>query len=200
MHRHLLPATCLATLLTALAPLQAHAQSSPQPGTEQLLRPQTKAYVLGHQARQPSTGSIEEYVPKGQSVQDWTEMLTVQDMPGSAHVAPRTFLDVMAQGWMGACPDGSVTLLREAVENGYPVAVMQMTCPNNPGTGKPEYTWMKGIQGGQRFHLVQKAFRFTPEREQLIPWVKYLSAVVVCDPKDSAHACPVVEAVIPGAG
>lgn len=190
MPRTLPLAGCLATLLSMLA--TAHAQeAATAASSEVLLRPTTADYVQGYEATQPGSGNrILEFVPKGQDVQHWTELLTVQQFRDSAHVPPREFLDIIGKGWMQACPEASVTLILEDVENGYPIAVAQMICPNNAQTGKPEYTWLKGIQGQASLYVVQKAFRFVPDREQMTTWVRYLGQVKVCNEKDAQHPCP----------
>ncbi|HCV96366.1 hypothetical protein D3C87_304990 [compost metagenome] len=190
MLRPLAPILCLAILVSTLAP--AHAQPAADvAATEVLLRPTAADYVQGYEATQPDSGNrILEFVPNGQDVRSWTELLTVQQFRDSAHVPPREFLDIMGKGWMQACPDAHVTLIHEDVENGYPIAVAQMICPRNPQTGKPEYTWVKGIQGQGSLYVVQKAFRFVPEREQVTTWVRYLGQVKACNEKGDQHPCP----------
>ena len=37
------------------------------------------------------------------------------------------------------------------------------------------------MQGNDSFYVVQKAFKFTPNKEQIVRWVEYLKAVRVCD-------------------
>ncbi len=38
------------------------------------------------------------------------------------------------------------------MENGYPVAVWYLYCPLNKMTGKPEFTYFKGMSGAQGFY------------------------------------------------
>ncbi|MEG2804999.1 hypothetical protein [Stenotrophomonas sp.] len=188
MTRRFILATALAVMVSPLASAQPAAPAS---GSELLLRPNVEGYVQGYQATDPNNGNrIFEYVLEGQTVQDWTEMLTLQDFPASANVAPRAYFGTLGDFWLKSCPAGDVTVIHEAEENGYPVAVVQMICPNNPGTGKPEYAWMKGIQSGKSMYVVQKAFRFVPDREQITTWVRYLQKVTLCDEVGSKHPCP----------
>jgi len=177
-------APLLASLLFAPA---AFAQSS---GSEQLLRPQAPGYVKAFENTEADGARLWEYVPTGENVQQWTEMLTVTASRPGVHATPREFLGFIERGWKGACPDGVSSWIREGQENGYPFALLMLTCPNNPASGKPEYTWFKGMQGADHFYVVQKAYRFAPEPEQVVPWVQYLSKVQLCDEQGSAHPCP----------
>ena len=77
-----------------------------------------------------------------------------------------------------------------SVENGYPSLLWILECPKNPATGKPELTWIKGVQGNDSFYVVQKAFKFTPSKEQITRWIGYLKGVMVCDSRIADRACP----------
>ena len=46
------------------------------------------------------------------------------------------------------------------------------------------------MQGNDSFYVVQKAFKFTPNKEQITRWVEYLKAVRVCDLRLAERACP----------
>ena len=78
----------------------------------------------------------------------------------------------------------------DATENGYPTLVWLLSCPKNPGPGKPEITWFKAVQGNDSFYLVQKAFKFEPSKEQITRWMGYLRKVSVCDSRIADRACP----------
>ncbi|MGE6334378.1 hypothetical protein, partial [Stenotrophomonas sp. NPDC077659] len=157
--------------------------------SEQVLMPRFDGYVKAFEASDPQTGHITEFVPKGQTVEAWTDMVTVNIAPNSAWVSPRDFLGSMEAGWRGACPDAEVNWLREGVELGRQMAVLMLSCPLNPGTGKPETAWVKGIQGEQGFYTVQKAFRTEVKEADVVTWVKWLSGVALCG-GDEGPACP----------
>ncbi|WP_241772679.1 hypothetical protein [Stenotrophomonas pictorum] len=178
----------IASLLASL--LVVPAALAQRTGTEQLLRPQVPGYVKAFENTEADGARLWEYVPTGQTVQQWTEMLTVTASRPGLQATPHEFLGFIERGWKGACPGGESRWIREGEENGYPFALLMLTCPNNPASGKPEYTWFKGIQGADRFYVVQKAYRFAPEREQVVSWVQYLSKVQLCDTQSAAHPCP----------
>jgi hypothetical protein len=112
---------------------------------ENLLVRVPDGYKVDHQARNDKQ-IINEMVPNTESVTNWTELVTVQIFLGSK-VTLQQMQDSIAQGWMKACPQGLRVPIVEATENGYPVSVWQLSCPNNAQTGKPE---MDLVQGAAR--------------------------------------------------
>jgi hypothetical protein len=156
---------------------------------ENLLAPAPPGYKVGSHDRK-GVLQITEWVPANQTVENWTEMLTVQVFYG-LKAAPEQFMHQLEQRWRGACPGaGDAQPVAGGVENGYPSLVWILECPKNPATGKMELTWFKGVQGNDSFYLVQKAFRFTPSKAQITRWVGYLKGVVVCDSRIADRACP----------
>ena len=155
---------------------------------ENLLVGVPDGYKIDHQAHN-DTQIINEMVPQAESVKTWTEMVTVQiffGLKGSLQEAQ----DYIADGWLKACPQGLRVPIVETTENGYPVSLWQLSCPNNPQTGKPEWTWFKALRGNDSLYLVQKAFRFEPSNDQITTWIRYLKSVAVCDSRLPERACP----------
>jgi hypothetical protein len=132
---------------------------------------------------------MSEMVPSNETVDHWTEMVTVQIFHG-LKAEPEKFRTLLQERWSAACPGASGAEVTSTVENGYPVLVWLLDCPKNPGTGKPELTWFKAIAGNDSFYLVQKAFKFDPTKEQVGTWMHYLKTVEVCDTRIPARACP----------
>lgn len=156
---------------------------------ENLLAALPDGYKIGFQQK---TGSaqITEMVPASETVEGWTEMVTVQVFNGMTGVTPDQFRARMVQMWTGACANAVAGPATQAVENGYQIAFWMMSCPVNNETGKPETTWFKAIQGRHSFYVVQKAFKFDPSKDQIVQWTRYLKAVAVCDTRLKARACP----------
>ena len=135
---------------------------------------------------------IQEWVPKGETVNDWSQMLTltVQDMP---NLDPVEFFNHMADGWEEACPEYGAMLLHEGLENNYPVAVWFLKCPNNPMTSKPEFTYVKGVSGNENFYTVQLAYALRSDEideSTVNQSMTFLKQVTVCDnSRPQAHTC-----------
>lgn len=175
---------CLALSLGAVSSLA----SASATGVEQVQLPPMKGYHPVHQNTDAQGNRIAEYVPEGQTAQDWTDMVTVNDAPNSGHVSPRAFLGLIEAGWRIACPSAQSHWIRDGEEGGRPFALLMLSCSENPGTGKPEFTWIKGIQGTQGFHTVQKSFRSEPEKDDVVQWIGWLREVGLCG-SGGAPAC-----------
>ena len=85
-----------------------------------------KGYQQAHQSTDAQGNRITEYVPQGQTVQDWTDMVTVNDAPNSGHVSPREFLGIIEAGWRMACPAAQSHWIREGEEGGRPFALLML--------------------------------------------------------------------------
>ncbi|MDO4878593.1 MAG: hypothetical protein Q3966_04765 [Neisseria sp.] len=181
---------CRALCLSlALALLPATASAAQEPPSEKLnFRGVPKDFKLGFK----DGNGMMEFVPEGQTVHNWKQMITLNIIPGNRLdlVQARKFI---SDGWMSACKDGSVINIRDGQENGYPFALWQMACEKNPQTGKPEYTWVKMMQGQEGLYTLQYAFRYAPDKQELTRAVSYLrDALDVCDtrPKEAKkHPC-----------
>ena len=155
---------------------------------ENLLVGMPKGYKVGHNARNQKQ-IITEMVPAGETVENWTEMVTVQIFLGLKS-SPGDFRARMEKLWAGACPGGAAASVSEGRENGYATLLWRQSCPLNKTTGKSEMTWFKAVAGNDSFYVVQKAFKFEPSPEQLAQWLGYLNKVSVCDTRLVDRKCP----------
>lgn len=180
MFRPLLVAAALAVLSTpALAQLQ----------DENLLASVPEGFVLGYNAAQDGQ-EIYEFVREGETVEDWTAMVTIQIFHGLADVPPDAFGSQLADGWKGACPDSTVNKLVEDQINGFPYSLWAFTCANNPQTGKPETMWFKGISGSDSYYSVQYAYRLPPDDDRETVALTYLVSASACDTRKPERPCP----------
>jgi hypothetical protein len=175
----------------ALVVIAAIALSAPAQALqgETLLVTKPKAYKVGFQKKSDKE-MMSEWVPDGERVDDWTEMVTVQIFFNLRDVSPAQYRARMEKLWGGACPGSQVRNVPDSAEQAYPTMTWALRCPANPKTGKPEYTWMKAVQGRDSFYLVQKAYRFAPTDAQVDSWAKFLDDVRVCDTRKPLQTCP----------
>jgi hypothetical protein len=155
---------------------------------ENLLVTAPPGYKIGFNDTKPKM-LMTEFVPDKETVENWTEMVTVQVFRG-LKTTPRAFMEDIAERWRTACPEAAEAhTVADALENGYPTRVWLLHCPKNPQSGKPEITWFKAVEGNDAFYVVQKAFRFEPSKEQITRWMGYLRKVSVCDQRIAERAC-----------
>ena len=171
-------------VLTALTFAPAHAQLV----NENLLVKMPEGYKVGWSDRNAQR-LMNEMVPAGQTVENWTEMVTVQIFFGLKS-PPQMFRARMGALWSKACPDSLTAPIAEGVEHGYPTEVWMQSCELNPQTKKPEHTFFKAIQGNDSLYVVQKAFKYEPSADEITKWTLYLKAITVCDSRLPDRACP----------
>jgi len=155
---------------------------------ENLLVNLPAGYKVGHNARNQKQ-LISEMVPAGETVENWTEMVTV-NIYFNQKTRPADYRANMEKLWAGACPGGTSASVSEDKTNGYAAMLWRQSCPLNKQTGKPEMTWFKVVAGNDSFYVVQKAFKFEPAPEKLAEWIAFLNKVSVCDTRLKDRACP----------
>ena len=132
---------------------------------------------------------ISEMVPDGETVDGWTEMITVQIFYNMRSASPEQYRARIQKLWGDACPGSTFAKVKEGIENLYPTLTWSQTCPFNIMTGKPELTWLKAIRGRDSFYLVQKTNKFEPTAEQTAKWTGYLDGITVCDTRSATQPC-----------
>jgi len=130
-----------------------------------------------------------EAVPEGETVKDWSEMITTQVFLGRKGADPAAFLSGVRRKWLADCPGSVEPTIHAGNANGYSVSMMLIGCPLNPATGKPEAALMRGIAGADSFYLMQFAWRSAPTQDQITKAAHYLGTVNVCDTRNPDHPC-----------
>ena len=162
---------------------------------ENLLVEIPSGYELGHHQK-TGQGEISEFIPKGETVEKWSEMVTVQLLP--AHNDNAKFYESLDSLVKQACADGKTQVVATTEENGYSTKVFQLYCPTNPHTNMGELTFVKTIEGKDKFYVVQKAWRTEKYKldelpltsDDIVKWTQYLRSVYVCDSRVKGRACP----------
>lgn len=156
---------------------------------EWLTKPQVSGFVVGHEASD-SQQSIREYVPQGESVHNWTRMVTDQRFVDFSEIAtPREFAEEMARGVAKGCPGGTASAIVNFRIDGRDAARMRADCPRNPDTGKPEVFWIVLIAGERDLHSRQAAFRRIPDARD-VAWAEgVIAATRLCKPGMAAKGC-----------
>jgi hypothetical protein len=137
-----------------------------------------------------------EWVPAGESVSDWTQMLTVQVYRG-AEVDSATFLERVGKGYLDACPKTAAKGIFSGKVNGYIVSMLLLKCPMNPATKRPETTAFRVIKGKDALYSVQRAWRSVPTDQDIDEVMHWLARVTVCDTRAPDHPCPSFDSVAP---
>jgi hypothetical protein len=173
----------------ALAFALVASAASAQLQDENLLVTMPDGFKVGFQQKNEAM-LISEMVPGAETVESWTQMVTVQ-----IFFNLKTPLDEykagVEKGWARACRGSSAHAVRQGEENGYPFSLWLLACPLNRTTGKPEYTWFKAMQGNDSLYLVQVAFKAKPTDAMITRWMEYLRKVQVCDTRLPDRPCAI---------
>ncbi|MHB1034338.1 MAG: hypothetical protein ACYC35_04315 [Pirellulales bacterium] len=108
--------------------------------------------------------TLSEFVPKGQNVDNWTQMITVQIFHKLGKTDAKTFLDKMTEAAKSQNQnDLFVAQALDMPENReYPSYGVLWYCGKAKYSGKGEVTLIRAIRGQDALYLVQKAWRQTP--------------------------------------
>ena len=145
-----------------------------------------KDFKIGYQTEQNGMVMV-ELVPKKQTVDNWTKMITLQSMAG-AKPGVAAFGNNLSALWKNTCPEGNFVTVQERKENGYPFALWLMRCENNPSSNKPEFTLVKAVQGNDGLYVKQYAFRYEPNGDEIVNAMGHLDNLIVCD-NSAKHPC-----------
>jgi hypothetical protein len=190
----LLAAGGVGAALLALIALPADAE-------EKLFVGVPSGWTESRQQSEPDRSTV-EYVPPGQTVQNWTEMVTIQEYRG-ARVDPLTYLDKLIEKFGAGCQAARHMGPRAGEENGYKAAVAYMECKGpDPATAEPgvtlkniEFMAVKAIQGREGLHLVERAWHADDaslhplNRPNAADWVAVVRDAELCDMKDLSQTC-----------
>lgn len=107
---------------------------------------------------------IREAVPKGETVEDWSQMITVTGLEGATktgQLTPQTFFENIAGGFQRACPETFASVALKPLEvDGHPAYAAVASC-GQVLAGKPrsETAAILVIQGKKDFYTLQWAER-----------------------------------------
>lgn len=156
---------------------------------ENLLVSLPDGFKLGHRAAK-GPRLIAEYVPNGETVQNWSQMITLQVFRDLARSDPAVLAGNIAALWTRGCAGGTAGIVQSFQENGYPATLWRYACPLNTATGQPENMWLKAVGGADALYVVQLAFRLELAASHQEGVLIYLETVSVCDTRTPEHPCP----------
>jgi len=134
--------------------------------------------------------SLVEQVPKGESVMNWSRMITSQRFAGRARdPGPRGMLTNIKGLFARACPAGKTSVISPATVGGKPAVRMRADCPLNSETGKPETFFIVAFAGSKDLFSEQVAFRRVPSAADVAFADQTLKAVRLCTAASKDVAC-----------
>jgi hypothetical protein len=117
---------------------------------ENLLVTMPKGYKVGFHNK-TARELMSEMVPESETVENWTEMVTVQIFFNLRDVSPSQYRARVQKLWADACPGSTFTKVKEGIENLYPTQTWTQKCPVNKQTGKAGTDLVQGRAGPRQF-------------------------------------------------
>lgn len=152
----------IALALAVLAPGSAAAQAGIMFPPE-LLQTWSMTYNEGlHGGRR---AIVMEFVPQGQAVERWTEMITIMTIETRGRPKPtgRSMFDEMTAVYRAACGQTSFSEPVSSVEDGLATTSFSIACDlarDGPTAGSGDYTYVKIIEAPpNNLYMAQRAWR-----------------------------------------
>ena len=168
--------------------LEAAQRSSVSEPKEMLMgRPNSK-FELGYENNTDEL-LMTEFVPVGETVQDWSQMITIQSFIDYRPESLESFATRFTQLVIEECSTSDQEIIWSDVQYGYKFLVLVISCDVNMGTGLPENMLVKAIQGDDALYLVQKAWKYEPTDGELEGWFEELRSFIVCGKNNDFSMC-----------
>ena len=156
---------------------------------ENLIFSPPNGYHIGYTNRKNNI-FLQEWVPNGQKVNNWSEMISVQVLFDYKTSDLEDFVDDFIKIIVDVCVDGRGLTVTKGKENGYFFHLFITICGVNPNTQKHEFTMVKTILGTDALYIIQKAWKYKPTNSQIQDWSKAFSKVFICDTRNETAPCP----------
>ena len=163
--------------------------STKQSETKEMLIGQVQTgFELGYSTEQDEF-IMSEWIPNGESLQDWTQMITLQALLDYPPDRLETFVSRFIELVNEDCGNIDSLIISEGLELEYAYKIFATVCEKNPKTQKPEATILKAIAGDEALYVVQKAWKYSPTQKEMNDWVNQLADFVVCGEKNNFSYC-----------
>lgn len=200
--RHPFIVLCLIALLDSAHPAAAEDwsfQGAVDTGSEKLYYLVPEGTKIGFRDHKPEM-DIVEYVPEDQSVEQWTDMITVMVFPRPSGFTLDAFFQNMSEGFVEGCEVEALVRDPKRFPDGtYPAGTQAAFCGKTIRFGQGEALIYKAILGAKALYVVQRAWRFPPSdqsrylpitEDMLVSAIERLETVHLCDSEIASERCP----------
>jgi hypothetical protein len=184
------PAVSLLSILAVLAAPAANA-------AERLMVPRLSGWYLAD-THHGGGVEVDDLLPRGQTLDNWTERLSIQAFRRTPMTA-RQFLDGVLAQTAAACAGGTADPVAMTRLDGVPAGRRIVSCGRYAGDGDGNVTLYYAIRGRAALYVLARSWRgppFTPGRDQPVPaselarWNAAFDGVHLCDDTACARAAP----------
>lgn len=170
-------------LILALVAAPAHAE-------ERILFYPPEGFVEGYSASN-TDGGIVEFVPEGESFEDWTEMATLTWTNALAGQPAGVMAGLMVDAAKSQCAEGEAAVVHEGTQGAYPFVIVTLYCPvNTQGAQVSESAFVKVVSGAEAAYTFQYAWQGAADDAAMQDFMQWTVPQGLCEPGDAARACP----------
>ena len=136
-----------------------------------------RQWEIGYEVEDTQQGMV-EFVVKGENVNAWTELVTLQAFFGLQETAtPESYMNGMGEGLRKACPDARTNLIRKGAND----IVFDWEIKSCPGQ-EAQYEIDRVIAGTKALYVIHYATKKLPvAAETRDKWAGLLSAATLID-------------------
>lgn len=163
---------------SALLLLAALIAAFPSHAAERLQVLYPKEFKIVHKQSNDAQ-SIVEYLPKEESLDLWTRMITFQTFKerDGANLEPETFILGMANRMREtACPDATIIPAKNGEQNGYSFSHYVLGCSD-----LNKIIMIKAVKGKHTLYLLQVEFNVRINDQEIRRWTVFLRDAVIVD-------------------
>ena len=128
---------------------------------ERIHFPVPNGWVQGYFNRVNFINSV-EYVPTGQSIKNWRQLITVQTLYKKSNAEPATYLNSIRTQSSKVCDHFESMPIKMESQRAISTASMIGFCSRYTATGKGEITIYRVLKGRKNFYILQKAWKTAP--------------------------------------
>jgi hypothetical protein len=190
-------APLLCGLLIGCVGTAPHSQESTYPNTARVEVP--VGWRVGSTSHNAAMRLL-EFVPQDQSVDSWTDMITIIVVYHRSAADFSDFLNSLQEHLSQGCEVPPVlSKSNRLTDHGYEAATQTVTCGKSKRFGKGEIMMQKVMMGDNAIFDVQRAWRFAPtQRSEDLPLSEaqredgaaYLDTVWLCNLTVESPGCP----------
>ena len=148
----------LSAIVIGLSAFAAALPAAAQPGpTRQVQLPPLPGFVPGH-AQRAGDQQIVEFVPRGQTVQRYTKMVTMTSFRTRPGVSTDQLQRAFVQRYGATCPGARV----QAMNLGGGNTGARIDCARHPRTGKPETNFVRVVNVAPAAAIVTYMTAYAP--------------------------------------
>ena len=168
-------------VLSAFVAAAVAAQSPPITSTQILGVDVPDDFQIGNHQRNDRTEIIEIVEPP-ETVENWSKLVTELAFFRTAQIGSEVFYEHWLNAMRRACPNMKDSLIRGSVD-GHPAIRGNLSCPNNPQTGRSENLNAFLVQGDTDLMMAQVAFRHSITLADTVLINRIARSLKVCDQK-----------------